>query len=82
MGPALGPKPPEFTMNKPASPTISRRTVFVGAGAASALAAAAVVLPRTPQPVAAVAATLPETAATGGYQLTDHVKQYYATARV
>ena len=69
-------------MNKSASPTISRRTVFAGAGAASALAAAAVVLPRAPQPVAAVAAVLPEPAATGGYQLTDHVKQYYATARV
>ena len=69
-------------MNKPASPTISRRTVFAGAGAASALAAAAVVLPRTPQPVATAAAALSEPAATGGYQLTDHVKQYYATARV
>ena len=69
-------------MNKPVSPTISRRTVFAGAGAASVLAAAAVVLPRTPQPVATVAAALPEPAATGGYQLTDHVKQYYATARV
>ena len=31
---------------------------------------------------AAVAAALPEPTATGGYQLTDHVKQYYATARI
>ena len=69
-------------MSKSPSPTISRRTVFAGAGAASALAAAAVVLPRSPQPVAAVAAALPEPTATGGYQLTDHVKQYYATARI
>ena len=69
-------------MSKPALPTISRRTVFAGAGAASALAAAAVMLPRTPQPVAAVAAALPEATPTGGYQLTEHVKQYYATARI
>ena len=69
-------------MTKSASPTISRRTIFAGAGAATALAAAAAVLPRTSQPVAAVVAALPEAAATGGYQLTDHVKQYYATARV
>ena len=69
-------------MNKPASTTITRRTVFAGVGAAGALAAAAVVLPRTSQPLAAVAAALPEPVATGGYQLTDHVKQYYATARV
>ena len=69
-------------MSKSASPTISRRTVFAGAGAASALAAAAVVLPRATAPVVTVATALPEPVATGGYQLTDHVKQYYATARV
>lgn len=69
-------------MNKPALPTISRRTVFAGAGAASALAAVAAVLPGTPKAVAPVATALAEPAATGGYQLTDHVKQYYATARV
>jgi hypothetical protein len=69
-------------MSKSSQPTINRRTVFAGAGAVSALAAAAAVLPRSPQPVASVAAALPEPAATGGYQLTDHVKQYYATARV
>jgi hypothetical protein len=69
-------------MSKSPPPKISRRTVFAGAGAASALAAAAVVLPRAPQPAAAVAAALPEPTSTGGYQLTEHVKQYYATARV
>lgn len=69
-------------MSKSSSPAISRRTVFAGAGAASALAAAAVVLPRATQPPAPVAAALPEPTAAGGYQLTDHVKQYYATARV
>ena len=39
-------------------------------------------LPRATAPAVNVAAALPEPAATGGYQLTDHVKQYYATARV
>jgi hypothetical protein len=69
-------------MSKPSLPTLSRRTVFAGAGAAGALAAAAVVLPGTPKAVAPVAAALPEPTSAGGYQLTDHVKQYYATARV
>lgn len=69
-------------MSKSPPPTISRRTVFAGAGAASALAAAAVVLPGAPKAVTPVAAALPEPTETGGYQLTDHVKQYYATARV
>jgi len=69
-------------MSKPAQPTISRRTVFAGVGAASALAAVAAVLPSTPKAVAPVVAALPELNEAGGYQLTDHVKQYYATARV
>jgi hypothetical protein len=61
---------------------MSRRTVFAGAGAASALAAAAVVLPGAQKAAAPMAAALPEPTTEGGYQLTDHVKQYYATARV
>jgi hypothetical protein len=69
-------------MSKPPQPTISRRTVFAGAGAVGALAAAAVVLPGAQKAAVPVAAALPEPTATGGYQLTDHVKQYYATARV
>jgi len=69
-------------MSKTAPPTISRRSVFAGAGAASALAAVAAMLPGAPKAVAPVAAALAEPSAAGGYQLTDHVKQYYATARV
>ena len=69
-------------MSKSPTSTISRRTVFAGAGAASVLAAAAAVLPGIAKPPALAAAALPEPNATGGYQLTDHVKQYYATARV
>lgn len=71
-------------MNKPSNslPTLSRRTVFVGAGTAGALGALAAVsaLPGAAPAPAQVAATQPDPA--GGYQLTDHVKQYYQTARI
>jgi hypothetical protein len=75
-------------MTKPPSasqaPALSRRTVFAGAGAAGALAAAAVVLPGAEQAVAVrTAGAQPgKPDPSGGYQLTEHVKQYYATARV
>ena len=61
---------------------LSRRTLFAGAGAAGALAAAATLLPLCQQaaPVAAAGA-IPDAAA-GGYQLTEHVQRYYQTARV
>ena len=69
-------------MSKSNSPTLSRRTVFAGAGAVGALGALAVAtkLPGAAPVVAKVAQAASEQ--TGGYQLTDHVKQYYATARV
>jgi protein-S-isoprenylcysteine O-methyltransferase Ste14 len=62
-------------------PSITRRTAFVGAGVGAAGAiAAATLLPavvKAPEPsVQAKAET------SGGYQLTEHVKQYYATARI
>ncbi len=69
-------------MSKSKSSLISRRTVFAGAGAVGALGALAVA---TKLPGAApVVKPLAEaaTAQSGGYQLTDHVKQYYATARI
>lgn len=69
-------------MNKPASPPISRRTVFAGAGAVGALAAVAAVLPGAPKSAAPTVATLPEPVEETGYRLTEHVKRYYATARV
>ncbi len=61
---------------------ISRRKVFAGAGTAGALAAAVALLPRKqaeapPGPRAGAGA-----AAGDGYQLTEHVKRYYRTARV
>jgi hypothetical protein len=63
-----------------ASP-VSRRTLFAGAGAAGALAAAAALLPRTPTSVSEVAAAAIEPAG-DGYQLTEHVQHYYRTARI
>ena len=69
-------------MSKSNPSSISRRTVFAGAGAVGALGALAVAT----QLPGAVPDAKPSAAAkplqTGGYQLTDHVKQYYATARV
>ena len=64
--------------------SLDRRAVLAGAGTVGALAAAAVVLPAV-QPAGADAQAadtkpLPDTAA--GYRLTEHVKRYYATARI
>ena len=71
---------------KPESPsqesaTLSRRRMFAGAGGVGALAAVAAVLPgiKTEAPAAVVSSA--ETSE-GGYQLTEHVKRYYQTARV
>lgn len=62
---------------------LARRTWLGGAATAGAAAAAVVLLPSAPKPTveAAAAATEP-VAEPGGYQLTEHVKQYYASARV
>ena len=69
-------------MTQPTRPEISRRAVFAGAGAAGALAAVAALVPATDLPAVQADAAKAADKATGGYQLTDHVKQYYATARV
>ena len=60
--------------------TLSRRRMFAGVGGMGALAAAAAVLPMTKAELPAVAATQADTSV-GGYQLTEHVKRYYQTAR-
>ena len=69
-------------MSTPPVVAINRRTVFAGAGAAGALAAAAALLPGATKAPAQTAAALPEPAEGTGYRLTEHVKRYYATARV
>jgi hypothetical protein len=73
-------------MSQSELPAVTRRTVFAGAGALGALGAiaAATGLPRGLQVPAAAPVQTAEAkpVETGGYQLTDHVKQYYATARI
>ena len=59
---------------------LTRRSVFAGAGAVGALAAAAVVLPRVLGAAPEVAQVKPK--AGGGYQVTEHVLRYYQTAKV
>jgi hypothetical protein len=68
-------------VNDPKS-KLSRRHVFAGAGTAGALAVVAAALPRTTQPTAPAAKPEPVAAQEGGYQVTQHVLQYYQTARV
>jgi hypothetical protein len=68
------------------SPALSRRTVFAGAGVATAAAAAAALLPRLQADGAAAAPSAAADAATssehGRYQSTAHVQHYYRTTRV
>ena len=68
-------------MNQPPS-KLSRRTVFVGAGTVGAMAAAASLLPAVREAATAPAALPKAPEKGGGYSLSDHVKQYYQTARV
>ena len=68
-------------MNESVDTKISRRKVFAGVGTVGALAAVAAAVPllkAEPEIVAAKSAT-----ARGGdgYQATEHVQQYYQTAR-
>ena len=69
-------------MNEPKSAELSRRRLFAGAGAAGALAAAAVAVPlvRPTDPVLAAPQPAPEKSR--GYQVTQHVLDYYRTTRV
>jgi len=68
-------------MSQPKS-KLSRRTLFAGAGTAGALAAAATLLPGVVQQTAATPEAKKEPPARSGYQLTEHVKQYYKSTLV
>jgi hypothetical protein len=62
---------------------LSRRTLFAGAGTASAVAVVASAIPsmsQTTGPVAPQAKVAPLKG--GGYALTEHVKRYYKTTLV
>lgn len=62
---------------------LSRRTVFAGVGVAGAVAALTRVMPHDPTPDAMSARVdKPKPKRGGGYTLSEHVKQYYQTARL
>jgi len=62
--------------------TVSRRSLFSGVATVGAVAAATAVLPGVVKPTAPVPAALPKPLRGGGYNLSEHVKQYYKTTRV
>lgn len=65
------------------SSSLSRRTLFAGAGTAGALAVAVSALPLRPTALeATVVAPQAKPAKGGGYALSEHVKQYYKTTLV
>ena len=66
---------------KPNANPLSRRAIFAGAGTAGALAAAASLLPSTPQVQAPTAPKAPPEKG-GGYQLSEHVQRYFKTTRI
>jgi hypothetical protein len=61
---------------------LSRRTLFAGAGTAGALAAAATLLPGVLRESDETPQAKEPPAKGGGYQLTDHVKQYYKSTLI
>lgn len=68
-------------MSQPKS-KLSRRTLFAGAGTAGAVAAAASLLPGAVRDTAPASEASKPPARGGGYQLTEHVKQYYKTTLI
>jgi len=70
-------------MSDSRSGELSRRRLFAGAGTAGALAAAVVALPALKPADQAVSVTSkPAPDKGGGYQVTQHVLDYYQTTRV
>jgi hypothetical protein len=69
-------------MSTSSTPSLSRRKVFAGVGTAGALAAVAAVVPSAKPPEATQPSTAEADSQRGGYQLTEHVKRYYQTAKV
>lgn len=63
-------------------PKPSRRGFFFGAAATGVAAAAIAALPGASPPEAARQEPGPAPEKGGGYSLSEHVKRYYATARV
>ena len=70
-------------MNRDDQQPMARRTLLAGAGTAGAVVAAAALLPAR-ETIQTPAGDTVQTASdeSTGYRLTEHVKQYYRTARV
>jgi len=68
-------------MSQPAHP-LSRRRLFAGAATVGAAAAAATLLPAVRQTAEAPPALKEPPARGGGYQLSEHIRQYYKTTLV
>ncbi|MDZ7590253.1 MAG: formate dehydrogenase [Rubrivivax sp.] len=71
-------------MNRDDHQPLARRTLLAGAGTVGALAATAALVPRrqaATTPTTDQVAQAPSTESPG-YRLTEHVAQYYRTARV
>ena len=70
-------------MSQPKS-KLSRRTLFAGAATVGAAAAAVTLMPATIPDLAATPAQAlkPPPDKGGGYQLSEHVKQYYKTTLI
>lgn len=66
----------------PASPSLSRRRLFAAGSTVGALAAAAAAVPLVAPTEPPKAEPKPAPEKGGGYQLSEHVKRYYQTARV
>lgn len=70
-------------MNRDDQQPMARRTLLAGAGTVGALAAAAALLPaRETADTPADDTVKTASVESSGYRLTEHVKQYYRTARV
>lgn len=67
---------------KQSQSTPTRRGLLLGAAATGAAAAAIVALPGAEQDAAAQVELKPAPERGGGYQLTEHVKQYYKTTLI
>ena len=73
---------PELAPDSKPGTQLHRRHLFVGAAAVGALGAVAAATKLTPTLAVPAQAAAAQSESAGGYQLTDHVKQYYASARV
>ncbi len=68
-------------MNESVDSKMSRRKVFAGVGTAGALAAVAAAVPMLKAEPEVLAAKPAASKEGDGYQVTEHVQQYYQTAR-